>query len=436
MNSTDHRTGPRTGVDETARDFWATRPRRLRSDSKIGGVAAAIARRYRIDPVLVRVGFAVAAVYGGAGVLFYLLGWLLLPLDDDRVSPAEALLGPGRSSQSTPLTVVLAIALIPAVSGVFRASPPALIGTAGVLAALYLLHRGRGRLVETDHPDPASPQPGHGTDPAAGPGPHDAGPHDATTGPHPDPWRAGRDGGDGPGDPGGRRTPPAWDPLGAAPFAWDLPEPTAPQPPPSSPRRRIPVAAITLGLALVVAGAGVALAGLSGWFVPAHIAGLALAVVAAGLLVGAFLRRGRGLVLIAIPLAMVTAALAGAPVGGWHDVGNRRWVATTVGELAPGYRLSAGDGRLDLSGLTVPAGGSVHTEVDLAAGQASVTLPPDLDVRVRCESGLGQVDCLGEQAAGRSPARTVTDEGRHGAGGGFLDLLVHTDLGQVTVRRG
>lgn len=28
----------------------------------------------------------------------------------------------------------------------------------------------------------------------------------------------------------GQRTPPAWDPLGAAPFAWDLPEPKAPTP--------------------------------------------------------------------------------------------------------------------------------------------------------------------------------------------------------------
>ncbi|MDQ3905999.1 MAG: PspC domain-containing protein, partial [Actinomycetota bacterium] len=44
-------------LEHTARDFWATRPHRRSSDRKIAGVAAAIARRYAIDPVLVRVAF-------------------------------------------------------------------------------------------------------------------------------------------------------------------------------------------------------------------------------------------------------------------------------------------------------------------------------------------------------------------------------------------
>jgi phage shock protein PspC (stress-responsive transcriptional regulator) len=94
-------------VEETVRDLWATRPRRRGGDRKVAGVAAAIGRRYTIDPVLVRVGFVVTTVYSGVGVLLYLVGWLLLPAEGDEASAAESALGKGRSSVSTALTVIL-----------------------------------------------------------------------------------------------------------------------------------------------------------------------------------------------------------------------------------------------------------------------------------------------------------------------------------------
>jgi phage shock protein PspC (stress-responsive transcriptional regulator) len=55
-------------VHTTLRDMWVTRPARPRDGRQIAGVAAAIARRYDIDPVLVRVGFVVAAFYIGAAL--------------------------------------------------------------------------------------------------------------------------------------------------------------------------------------------------------------------------------------------------------------------------------------------------------------------------------------------------------------------------------
>ena len=62
-------------VHITLREMWETRPARPRDGRQIAGVAAAIARRYDIDPVLVRVGFVVAAFYGiGAGALHRRLG--------------------------------------------------------------------------------------------------------------------------------------------------------------------------------------------------------------------------------------------------------------------------------------------------------------------------------------------------------------------------
>ena len=54
--------------------------------SRFTDVAAAIGRRYGIDPVVVRIALVVTTIFGGFGVPFYLLGWLFLPGESDEVS--------------------------------------------------------------------------------------------------------------------------------------------------------------------------------------------------------------------------------------------------------------------------------------------------------------------------------------------------------------
>jgi phage shock protein PspC (stress-responsive transcriptional regulator) len=217
---------------ETIEDFWNTRPTRPRQGGKLGGVATAIGLRYGIDPVLVRVAFVVGAFYSGAGVVLYLLGWLLLPKEGD----------PGtRQSASGPLAVLLGLLLLPAAIWM---GTTGLFGLAAGLGALYLLHRNfhdhepadGGSASEHGRPDPAT--------------------ESSTV-----------------DDLG--RTPPDWDRLGAAPSAWDLPEPPAPQPE-GSPRRRW----ITL-IILVLGGVPLAISLLWGGFW--HLAWmLAAAAVAVG----------------------------------------------------------------------------------------------------------------------------------------------------------
>jgi signal transduction histidine kinase len=56
--------------------------RRDRSERWLGGVCAGVARRYGVDPALVRVAFVVAAAAGGLGVALYALGWLVIPAGD------------------------------------------------------------------------------------------------------------------------------------------------------------------------------------------------------------------------------------------------------------------------------------------------------------------------------------------------------------------
>jgi phage shock protein PspC (stress-responsive transcriptional regulator) len=55
----------------------------------IGGVAAGLARRLRIDPIIVRVLFVAMTMVGGAGLAGYLLGWALMPGDGSARSPVE-----------------------------------------------------------------------------------------------------------------------------------------------------------------------------------------------------------------------------------------------------------------------------------------------------------------------------------------------------------
>jgi phage shock protein PspC (stress-responsive transcriptional regulator) len=65
----------------------------LRRDPERGvlaGVCAGIARRYGIDPLMVRVAFVVAAVAGGIGVAVYALAWLLMPAEEDAAAPARS----------------------------------------------------------------------------------------------------------------------------------------------------------------------------------------------------------------------------------------------------------------------------------------------------------------------------------------------------------
>jgi phage shock protein PspC (stress-responsive transcriptional regulator) len=50
-------------------------------DRMLGGVAAGIARYLDVDVTVIRILFAVLAVFGGAAIPIYLAGWLLIPED-------------------------------------------------------------------------------------------------------------------------------------------------------------------------------------------------------------------------------------------------------------------------------------------------------------------------------------------------------------------
>lgn len=59
---------------------------RSRTDRMLGGVAGGLAAYFGIDPLIVRVVFAVLALFNGLGIILYAALWLIVP---NEGSPAN-----------------------------------------------------------------------------------------------------------------------------------------------------------------------------------------------------------------------------------------------------------------------------------------------------------------------------------------------------------
>ncbi|WP_312877781.1 PspC domain-containing protein [Lentzea indica] len=380
------------GVADTLREFWAHRPVRPRAGRKLGGVATGIALRYQIDPVIVRIAFVALALSGGVGVPLYLAGWLLLPEEGDEVSPLESLISKGHSSMSQARTVLLGFLMFPALAFTFGSGGfQILVTLAAAVACIYLLQKNRGHLQPATlaEPSPVTPVPGA----------------------------------------------PAWDPLGAAPFAWDLPEPT-PRPQPPAPRQRKPrVGLVTLGVATMVI-AGSAIAGIwAPWFTPVHTIGLVIAVLAAGLLVGSFVGGGRGLIWLLLPLSLVGFGMTAIDFeGDTTKLGGFDATPKAVADVQDRYEAGVGSMRLDLRQL--PDSGSVKTAIEVDLGEAIVHVPKNADVTFKCEAtSIGELNCLDKRAEGSEVQVSGTDLGANGEGGLKIELDVRAGVGEVRVLR-
>ncbi|NYI87706.1 phage shock protein PspC (stress-responsive transcriptional regulator) [Amycolatopsis endophytica] len=403
------------GFEETVKDFWASRPRRPARGGKIGGVAAAIGNRYGIDPVVVRVAFVTATVFGGVGLSLYVLCWLVFAAEGDEVSPVEALFGRGRSSLSKPLTIALGILFFPLSSWAFAGGwfdGGGVIGAAMMVTALYLLHRSRGHLNRPAPTVRAVTDVGPAAFSMSAPGTAE-------------------------------KSESGWDPLGADPMAWDLPDPQpapAPPPPPSppsAPRRKSKIGIATLGVALLVGGIGAAIASDGHtWFSAQHVIGLVLGVLGVGMVAGAFAGGGRKLAILAVPLSIIGVALTTLPVNDYSGgLGDLRATPLTAAEVQPTYERTAGTVDLDLTQL--PADVPVATEIHVGAGDTTVLVPETADVTYSCESHAGDVQCLGRGTSGVGTGPTTgVDYGPDGVGGLQLTVKIDQGVGTVEVNRG
>jgi phage shock protein PspC (stress-responsive transcriptional regulator) len=420
-----HRSG---GMDvaETLRDFWISRPRRVRRGRKIAGVAAGVAARYGIDPVVPRIALVVATFFGGFGVLLYLLGWLLLPDERDKVSALEALLGKGRSSTPPHMTVGLCIALFPAASWTFGGWW--LNGTGVVLGALiligvFMLHHNRG-----DQNRPIAPVAEDAAPASFSAQPTSLSPDESTESNYQPP-------------------PGVWDPLGADPLGWqfsDEPvhagsaEPDSWSEPAAPARRMRPVSpGITLGATLLTAAVGTTLAILgNGWFTVSTVIGLSLAVLGLGMVLSSFAGTGRQLLGLAVPLSAIgllvtVLPIADLPGGGFGELDVR---PVSTAEVLDEYERTGGRVELDLSGLPADSD-PVKTKVAVGLGEALVVVPENADVTVTCETSVGEVQCLGRTVHGLgTDGVSLTDDGI--GDGPKITLDVSSVVGRVEVTRG
>ncbi len=451
-----------TTLSSQIRQMWETRPLRARN-APIAGVCTGFARRYQVDVALVRAAVIGATVLGGLGLVAYIVGVFVLPRESEYAygTPVQ---------RSGPPTFVLIIAAVIAVSfgsGMSSSWPGAgLISLALLLAGWYALHQrlpvpppGTAASSRVAAPSPLgawnppsaqfpwqpvwTPPTGTAPAPEAAPATPERGapepgapageadlPETPAGSAPSDPVNLRKDAGT---DPVTRETtteqihPPRWDPLGAAPFAWDLPEPASGSAPvPVAPRRRTRITPVTLGIALLVAAALAATDLLLGVPIsPVVGAAAVLGVVGAGLVVGAFRRSGYGLLAAAIPLAgfVIVGTMAQNVMSGYADAprGDRQYTITDPDSLQEQYVLQAGTLELDLRPMNLDRDRTVTTRVGV--GETRIQVPDTMNVKVRCSVTVGDARCPDGDATPKPGAPTLTIDASNDVGSVEVDRV-------------
>jgi phage shock protein PspC (stress-responsive transcriptional regulator) len=373
---------------------------RSRDDRVLAGVAGGLGRWLDVDPVIFRVTFAVLTLFGGAGLLVYLIGYLLIPdeatgealvssrlLPDLRRLPQQqrALLGWGAAG----------ICVLIAIAGHRSTTVAVLI----IVAAVAVLST-RAR---TPRPYPAQrdyafdPPPGNPVPPSA-----------AFTGPS------------------------------ERPSSWQ-PEPTWYATPAPAPRFLVRHKGRRLNRALIsgsVLAVGLYLMiGRAGAYDPTALQAMAVGLTAlgAGLAATAWYARSRGALVLGI---LLTAALmTGSAVKGDYgtSLGDRTWRPTPTSAIPATYTLGAGAATLDLTQLG-PAAIGKTIKVSMGAGKLSVIVPNGLPVSVYAHVHVGSYRIFGVDYDNDPVRQTVVTPGWTPTTG--IRIEAHLRIGDVEVNHG
>ena len=362
-------------TSEEMRDLG--RLRRSSTHRKVAGVAGGIARHLDVDPLLIRVALVVLVFFGGSGLLLYGGAWLLLPGDDGR----EAALRLDERSRTVGLAVVGVVAALALVGD--AATGPGLLWPIVVVAAVVgvvLVYKerrdGRGAAGRAALPTPsAAPTPG---------------------------W-----------------TPP--------PVRRD-------------PRRTGP---LLFGLTLALIALGLGLLGvvdLAGLDVPGPLyPAAALGLIGVMLIVGAYVGRAGGLILLGlaiVPVMLVTGVATNLDL---QQVERR---PTTAAAVPLDVEEDAADYTLDLTAL--PAAelrrlDGREISIRESVGTIEVIVPAGVAVEADAEvEAVGDLIVLGRAASGFNPSvsRSASEDAaatRPGVTTLRLDLRV--GVGRITVRQ-
>lgn len=395
---------------EHLRDY--SQLRRSLTDRKVAGVAGGLGRHLNVDPTVLRVVFVVLVFFGGAGLLLYGAVWLFVPEEGSDTAPIQT----NPSTRTTVLIVAAVLAGLLLVGDTWGdVGFPWPLALIALVVALVLMNRDKP--MSTTHPQP----------PAGPVGPPPPPTHDTTTGD-----TAAHDTATEQTEPTTPYTP--YDAYGGdaappAPVAYPAMQPPAPEPY-RGPKlfwftvALLAVALGTLGLYEVAEG------GVPDAAYPA----LALAVVGAMLVVGAWFGRPGGLIALGI---VAVLGLLGATASdlGWDD---ERVSLTpgTAAEVDDSYTFTAGTTHLNLSRISdLEALDGRTIDIEGNAGEIVVTIPDDVDVDIRAAvAGAGDVSVLGEHRGG---VGVVSVERSVDGGDDVPELDLNLDLvvGNIEVRQ-
>ena len=408
----------------------------------VAGVCGGLGRYCDVDPVIFRIVLGVLSVTGGIGLIFYGFAWLLLPLEGEDENEARKLLS-GRVEGASLIALVLALVgcglFLSMLHNRGMLAFAAMLSLAVIGSTVWAQHRRTAvpdTPLDTSAPQTAGGAPGHGAPPEVKAPP--------TPG-SPSWWRDPivKDGTSGPIGPGY-----LWGPQDAAPglrapgartATADAPY-SAPYRPPGT-RGPRSIGGLVFLLALIAGGVGTGLTWDTQPLGTSLQAGLAaaLAVFGLGLLVGSFLgRTGFGTLFLAVVTAGLLAGSAAVPKDIGTDWVRKEWNPASVAAVQPRYELGTGVARLDLSGVPVPAGATVRTELEVGAGRAVVVVPRNVTVEVDAEAGLGDIQLPAQKPEDVGPGRTSKETLAPPGGAkpaGTVELRLEVGVGQVEVIR-
>lgn len=402
------------------------RPRleRPRDDRAVAGVASGLARYFGIDVAWIRIGFVVLALFGGSGILLYLIGWLAIPEEGapDSIAADKAGDLQGAGSWIGIGLIVLAGMIVLGNTGIIKGE---LLFAALLVGAGILLYRGEIGLPtkrEQATIDSSAPRTGgEETVVASESGTAESGAVTSATLVEDDTWRV------------------------------DEPEyPISPPPPPSPPdpafrprpreqRETSYLGRLAIATALIVVGVmGVGQS--AGWFEPTlrHYAAAVLVVFGGALLISSFFGRARWLIVVGLVMAPLLIAMALLKVpfeGGFGDV---RHSPTNVAEVSAEYRLIAGQMILDLTQLELAPGEELVIEASVVFGRLEVIAPADAGLNAVVRVDAGEIFLDGERGSrmGRPDSDNINVERSFMyEGEGTIHLEAHVGFGELVVDR-
>ena len=392
-------------------------------DRWIGGVASGIAARTGLDPVLIRGGFVLLAIFGGVGILLYGLAWALLPEPDGRIHVESATQGSWTSGMTG--------ALILTIAGIGRPNFPFFADGGGgaffwtifwigaVIFGIYVAVAMSNR--KSDAPGTTSSDAG-----TSHTGTHTSSTHTVAA--------------DKPGTARASGTltpPPLYSQLPPLPPPRHIPP--VPQKPPV-PKPSGAELALYLGGALIAVGAVLALdytgiLNLGTSVIPVAIAA-GLILVGLGIVTLGLRGRTSSFLGFMAGVGIVAAVVAGSTFAtGTITVGSSAvWTPTTEEPASEGYTVVAGQGTVDLSNLT-NLDADVVVPVNSLAGNVGILIPDDVPVQVRSSIALGALSTVdnGQEATAGGMWHPAEIDLNENASGPSIILEIRGAMSHTTV---